>query len=88
MKGQLGRRYFKEIVRVAAPGAFVVFNIFSEDCFDPQTVEAWIESGDTHPCFLSTAYVERFFVNNGFRLVGRFVTQYGVGRSEYLVLQC
>jgi hypothetical protein len=62
-------RYFREIARVAAPGAFVVFNIISERCLDERTTEAWLNSSLNYPCFLSTAYVSRLFEDNRFRLV-------------------
>jgi phospholipid N-methyltransferase len=62
-------RYFKEIIRVAAPGAFVVFNIISERCLEPHTVEKWIDANHNFPCFLSTAYVRQMFENKGFRFM-------------------
>jgi 16S rRNA A1518/A1519 N6-dimethyltransferase RsmA/KsgA/DIM1 with predicted DNA glycosylase/AP lyase activity len=82
-------RYFREIARVAAPGAFVVFNIISERCLDERTTDAWLNSGLNYPCFLSTAYVSRLFEDNGFRLVDSFLWPLWVktGCSEYLIFQ-
>jgi hypothetical protein len=80
-------RYFKEIARVAAPGAFVAFDIISERCLDSKTVEKWIESGHDFPCFLSSPYVMQFFETCGFCLVDRFLWPLDVGWSEYLILR-
>lgn len=80
-------RYFKEIVRVAASGSFVAFDIISEQCLDTETVDKWIKAGHDFPCFLCSAYVREFFENNGFRLVDSFFSPYDVGRSEYLVFR-
>jgi SAM-dependent methyltransferase len=78
-------RYFKEIVRVAAPEAVVVFDCFSEASFDREAVDKWIESGELFPCFLSTTYVRQFFEDSGFRLTDSFPSPYSAGFSEYLV---
>jgi SAM-dependent methyltransferase len=80
-------RYFKEIARVVAPGAFVAFDICSEACFDTETAEKWLASDHNWPCFLSTAYVRQFFHNNGFVFVESFLTPFNVGWSEYLVFR-
>ena len=80
-------RYFKEIARVAAPGAFVAFDICSEACFDAETAEKWLASDHDQPCFLSTAYVRQFFENNGFVFIESFLAPFNVGWSEYLVLR-
>jgi phospholipid N-methyltransferase len=80
-------RYFKEMARVAAPRAFITFDIISERCLEAKTVDKWIESGHDFPCFLSVAYVRQFFEENGFRLLDSFVTPYDVGSSEYLVFR-
>jgi O-methyltransferase involved in polyketide biosynthesis len=67
-------RYFKEIFRVAAPGAFVVFDIISERCLEPHIVEKWIDANHNFLCFLSTAYVKQVFENRGFRFIDSFVS--------------
>ena len=80
-------RYFQEIIRVAAPGAFVAFDIISEKCLDPSTVNKWIAHNLNFPCFLSTAYVTALFESNGFKLVDSFLSHCDVGHSEYLVFR-
>jgi hypothetical protein len=78
-------RYFMEIARIAAPGAFVAFDIISEQCLNAETVDRWLKSGHSYPCFLSLAYVSQVFEGKGFRYVGGFLSPYSVGTSEYLV---
>jgi hypothetical protein len=78
-------RYFKEIARVAAPEAFVAFDIISERCLDSETAEKCIEGGHEFFCFLSSAYVRQFFETNGFRFVDNFILRYPVHQSEFLV---
>lgn len=78
-------RYWKEIWRVVRGGGWVVFDIYSEDCLDAPTVEKWLASGNSYPCFLSRDYVVSAFARNGFSLQKTFMNRHGAGRSEYLV---
>ena len=66
---------------MAAPDAFIVFNMYSERCLDAKTVEKWIESGHEYPCFLATAYVRQVFERAGFRFVDSFLSAHGAGWS-------
>lgn len=77
--------YFKEIWRVTADGGIVVFDIFSEDCLDEETMDKWLDSTHRYPCFLSKSYVASHFVKHGFRLINTFKNKHGAGQSEYLV---
>jgi hypothetical protein len=65
----------------------LAFDIISEGCLDPQTVEKWIESGHDFPRFLSSDYVIRFFEDRDFCLVDRFFWPVNVGKSEYLIFR-
>jgi hypothetical protein len=80
-------RYFEEIARVAAPGAFVVFDILSERCFDEKATKSWLDSDLTYPCFLSAGYVVRLFEDRGFELVDSFLWPFGVGYSDNLIFR-
>lgn len=83
-------RYFKEMFRVVKDNGFVVFDIMSEDCFDPSTVEKWLRSGNLYPCFLSTEYVVSLFESHGFILLGSFRIRSqcpGIGYSKYLIFK-
>jgi hypothetical protein len=81
-------RYFQEICRVAAPGAFVMFEIFTEKCFDDDTVANWLASPHRYPQFLSIDYVKQFFNSRGLTFVDSFILPRNPPcRTEYLIFQ-
>ena len=77
--------YWKEMWRVVKSGGSVVFDIYSEDFLDELTVEKWLTSEYTYPCFLSKDYVVSLFGKHGFSLLKTFTNRHGKGQSEYLV---
>ena len=80
--------YFQEMLRVARPGGYLVFDIMSEDCWDDETVEKWLAAGMRYPCFLSKDYVKRYVTRRGGDFVGDFLNvKFGPGKSEYLVFR-
>jgi SAM-dependent methyltransferase len=79
-------RYWLEIFRVVKPGGWVVFDIMSENCLDEQTVDKWLATEHSYPCFVSKEYIVSLFAKNGFSLRASFMNRYGEGRSEYLLL--
>lgn len=80
-------RYWQEIWRVTRPHGIVAFDIFSENCFGTEDMQRWLASGETYPCFLSTAYVIEVFAQHNFQLVDQFLSPCCEGHSEYLVFQ-
>ena len=80
-------RYFQEIARVSVPGGFVVFDIISERCMEPEMAATWIKADHDFPCFLSSSYVKEFFERHGFHLCDAFLSKCDVGVSEYMVFQ-
>jgi hypothetical protein len=80
-------RYFQEICRVAAPGAFVIFDIFTEKCFDDDTIANWLATPALYPQFLSIDYVKQFFNSRGFAFVDSFIVPRSPGPSETLIFQ-
>ena len=80
-------RYFREIARVAAHRAYVVFDIISEDCMDEATVNEWHCTDHNFPVMLPRQYVINIFKSWGFFLRGEFSSRYDVGRSHYMVFQ-
>lgn len=77
--------YFKEIWRVTADEGIVVFDIFSEDCFDEALIDKWLSSTYRYVCFLSKSYIVSQFAKHNFRLLTTFKNKHGAGHSEYLV---
>lgn len=80
-------RYWQELWRVTRPGGMVAFDIFSENCFSAADMERWLSSGETYPCFLSTAYVTDVFAQHNFQLVDQFLSPCCEGHSEYLIFR-
>lgn len=78
-------QYFLEIARVVKQDGYVVFDICSEDCMDNEIIKKWINSEHIYPCFLSTNYVDDFFVSNNFFKIGSFLNKYGEGVSKYMI---
>lgn len=78
-------RYFAEIWRVAAPGAVVAFDCFTEDCMTEAHVARWLASAHDFPCILPRDYVVGLFADHGFTLRDTFTSPYGEGESRYLV---
>jgi hypothetical protein len=81
-------RYFQEIVRVTNNSGYVVFDILSENCFDEETVQFWLESNQIFPCFLSENYVIDYFTKNDFIFIGQFFnSKFNVGKSQYFIFK-
>ena len=81
-------RYFQEIVRVTNNSGYVVFDILSENCFDEETVQFWLESNQIFPSFLSENYVIDYFTKHDFVFIGEFFNpKYNVGKSQYLIFK-
>ena len=78
-------RYWIEMWRVVKDRGWVVFDIYSEDCMDEQTVEKWLASEHNYPSFLSKDYIISLFEKHGFSFRDAFTNRHGKGRSEYLV---
>jgi hypothetical protein len=80
-------RYFREIARVVARRAYVVFDIITEDCMDDTTVFNWLDTEDNFPVILPRQYVIDVFNAWGFLLRGEFSSRLGAGKSRYMVFQ-
>ena len=80
--------YFREIVRVMAPGGHVVLDIMSEECLDDGALESWLRTRLRYPSFLSKDYVVRFFTTRGYSVIDEFNVPLLVhGSSRYLIFR-
>jgi hypothetical protein len=82
--------YFTEIVRVTKPGAWVVFDVMTEDCMDNANVALWLQTGintRTYPAIIPKSFVIRFFESHGFRFAASFLIPMKPGRTECMVFQ-
>jgi SAM-dependent methyltransferase len=80
--------YFREIVRVLAPGGHVIFDIIDERSLDEDAIESWLASRLRYPSMLPLGYVTGFFERHGFVLIDEFSMPLLVhGRSHYLIFR-
>ena len=81
-------RYWVEFARVTRVGGYAVFDLVTEECLSPETVERWalsnLETG-TYPAAVPRRVVLDFFAGKGFRLAGSFLVPMGVGTTETFV---
>ena len=81
--------YFFEMMRVCAPGGYVIFDFFPSEDFDVREARYWFEYEYRYPLVvLSRMRVVELFANEGFHLLHQFknVTK-GTPPSEYLIFR-
>jgi hypothetical protein len=81
--------YFFEMMRVCAPGGYVIFDFFPSEDFDVREARYWFEYEYRYPLVvLSRMRVVELFADEGFRLLHQFknVTK-GTPPSEYLIFR-
>lgn len=68
--------YFQEMARVVQDGGWVVFDILTEDCFNPHHLMAWFEASPWHwpwePHLLGKEFTLKFFGDRGIEFVESF----------------
>lgn len=83
-------RYFLEMARVARPGGWIVFDVMTENCLDPDTVRVWAARGEGHdgyPAPMPRQMCVDLFRTLDCELVGGFQVPMGVGSTETLVFR-
>ncbi len=76
--------YLQEIVRVCAPRADVVFDLYPIESFKP---EVWLDSPHTYAMFISKAQVREFLEERGLIFRAEFVKPWRPEPSTYLVFR-
>lgn len=83
--------YWCEIDRVIKPGGHVVFDIMTERCLSPATIETWagrgIPSHSSFPAAMPVNAATGFFAARGFELMGSFLSSMPPGQTEVLVFR-
>jgi hypothetical protein len=82
--------YFTEIVRVTKPGAWVIFDVMTEDCMDNDNVALWLKTGvntRTYPEIIPKRFVTDFFERSGFAFVASFIVPMKPGKTECFVFR-
>ena len=83
-------RYWPEMVRVTRPGGWVVFDVVTESCLDPDTVDRWTGCGlrpGNYPGAVPRATVLNYFSARGFSTTGTFQIPMGPGTTEVFVFR-
>jgi hypothetical protein len=83
-------RYWLEMLRVVKPRAFIVFDIVTEDCLDPETLDTWLEfdwEDETFPTLFPRQFTVDFFESRGAKLVGSFQVPMKPGTTETFVFR-
>jgi hypothetical protein len=83
-------RNWAEMVRVARPGGFIVFDIMTENCLAPDVIRKWIASGvdnGAYPACMPGTATLAFFADMGCSLVGSFQVPMGVGTTQTFVFK-
>jgi SAM-dependent methyltransferase len=79
--------YFIEIGRVCRPGAFAVFDVFTERSFDVAHVREWLDCPERFPAVIPESSMLGICEQEGLRLISTFSRRLGAGESWYYVLQ-
>jgi hypothetical protein len=84
-------RYWREMVRVARPGAHIVFDVMTENCLSPAVVEEWGRLGipmrSSYPAALPYKVVVDFFAAHRVQLLGTFRAPMPPGETEVFVFR-
>lgn len=78
-------RYWQEMVRVAKPASWAVFDLCTERCMDPRTLDRWTAAGienGSYPAMVPRQVAVDFFRDHGFELAGSFLVPMGSGTTE------
>jgi hypothetical protein len=82
--------YWLEMIRVTRPGAFIVFDIVTENCMDPPMLDRWLATMDDHggyPAIMPRAFAADFFVKRGIKFIGSFFVPMKPGKTETFVFR-
>jgi hypothetical protein len=82
--------YFTEIVRVTRPGAWVVFDVMTENCMDNTNVPLWLKTGintRTYPAIIPRNFVINFFEGYGVKFISSFLVPMKPGKTECMVFR-
>jgi hypothetical protein len=82
--------YFTEIVRVTKPGAWIVFDVMTEDCMDAENVPNWLKTGvntRAYPAIMPKSFVIKFFEKHGISFISSFLIPMKPGKTECMVFR-
>ncbi|WP_433453572.1 methyltransferase domain-containing protein [Streptomyces sp. CA-142005] len=84
-------RYFFEMARVTRPGGWIVFDVMTETCLDPEAMRVWATKGgaghDSFPAAMPLRACVDLFGTLGCTLEAGFPAPLGVASTEVLVFR-
>jgi phospholipid N-methyltransferase len=83
--------YLREMARIVRNGGWIVFDIMSESCFEPESVDAWFKAHPWDwpwsPQMIARDYVINMFAERGISLEGSFMVPLFPAVAECMVFR-
>jgi hypothetical protein len=83
--------YWKEMIRVVRPAGHIVFDVVTETCMDPETLDLWLDKvdsdGSPYPAIMPKEFAVSFFRLHDIELVGSFEIPMRPGKTETFVFR-
>jgi ubiquinone/menaquinone biosynthesis C-methylase UbiE len=80
-------RYFNEMIRTIKPNGLIIFDCYTEDCMNDETLERWLSSEHNFPSILPNDFIVEYYKKRNFQLLGNFFNAHGQGKSKYFVFK-
>ena len=83
-------RYWAEMLRVASPGGYIIFDVLTETCLGGDTINQWIESdidNGSFPASIPRATAIEYFSRGGCDFLESFLVPIGKGYTETFVFR-
>ncbi len=80
-------RYYHEMIRTTKPGGKIVFDLFTEKCFNDETLTKWLNGGRDYPVVTPYDFLVDFFAKNGCKKTNDFFMPIGDGVTQYFVFE-
>ncbi len=87
LKPLVAFRYFLEMVRVCAPGGYIVFDFFPDEAVTEEILLEWLAFPERYQVLLSRQRVLEFFARRGCHPVHSFDNRCYRGTAHYIVFR-
>jgi hypothetical protein len=77
--------YLAEMVRVCAPGGYIVFDFFSAETFDETVIARWLRTPDRYPVVIAKENLRSFLVTRDCEPIHEFEIPFGHSHSQYVI---
>lgn len=87
LKPLVAFRYFLEMIRVCAPGGYIVFDFFPDEAVTEEILLEWLTYPERYQVLLSRRRVLEFFAHRGCHPVHSFDNRCFRGTAQYIVFR-